>query len=1118
MPQKLPFRRVGNLCVLTAILICVIAAAAAAASGPRDDESGNPLWLRDPAISPDGGTIVFRYQGDLWRIPRDGGRAARLTVHEAFDKDPVWSPDGRWIAFASDRYGNFDVFVMPAEGGPAERLTFHSAPDSPSSFTPDGKNVLFTSTRLDSPANIEYPHYRALPELYSIPVAGGRPAQVLTTPAVDAVFARDGRRMAYTDRKSLEDLYRKHHRSSFALDVWLYDAKDKTHVKLTGFDGEDREPVWTPDQKGLFFLSERDGTFNVWRMDLDDPDNPEQLTGHERHPARSLSGSDAGDLCYSQNGELWLLAANGSEPRKLPVSIRAEDRDNPVEYLKLNKDITEISLSPTGKELAFVARGEVFVCSVEHGLTRRVTDTPEQERSVDFSPDGRSLVYAGERGGSWNLYRADLAREQDPFFYSATLIDEKPVLESDHETFQPSWSPDGKEIAFLEDRTTLRVIELDSGKVRTVLPGDRNYSYADGDQWYDWSPDGKWFLVTFLSPSRWSDEVGLVPASGKGEVRNLTFSGYEDSAPRWAMDGEMMFWFSDRNGLRRHGGGGSQTDVFATFFTEKAWDRFRLSEAELELAKLAEENGGKDDGEKKDADKKDADKKDEDEKDEKLPSGFTPPDPVDPVDLDLANSEDRTLRLTTHSARMADAALTPDGERLLYLARFEKGFDLWSYKHREQEIKLLVKLGARRAGDLVVDREGKKAFLLVDGKPVSVEIDSGKMKPVGFDARMNLDRAAEREYLFEHVWRQIHQKFYVPDMHGVDWERYKKDYARFLPHIDNNDDFAELLDELLGELNASHTGAGYAPDHEGADGTGQLGAYFDPGHRGDGLKIAEIMPKSPLLQDGSKIEPGVIIEKIDGVPIRAGDNPNPLLNHKAGKPVLLSLRAAKGDDRWEETVKPISRGAQNRLLYERWVESRRAEVERLSGGRLGYAHVATMNDHNYREAFSEILGRYSDKEGLVVDTRFNNGGNLTEVLCTFLSGKLYSRNVPRGQQIGEEPWSRWHRPSIVLMNEGNYSDAHYFPWAYRELGIGKLVGMPVAGTATAVWWESLQDPTLYFGMPMVGVMDNRGRLLENRQLEPDILVDNDPASAAAGRDLQLEKAVAELLADIDAAK
>ena len=369
--------------------------------------------------------------------------------------------------------------------------------------------------------------------------------------------------------------------------------------------------------------------------------------------------------------------------------------------------------------------------------------------------------------------------------------------------------------------------------------------------------------------------------------------------------------------------------------------------------------------------------------------------------------------------------------------------------------------------------------------------------------------------MFEHVWRQMNKKFYQPEMHGVDWKAYKKDYAEFLPHIDNNWDFAEMLSEMLGELNASHTGSRYRARAEGADATATLGCFYDPEHRGKGLKILEIMDRSPLAKDGSKIEVGTVIEKIDGVEIAAGANFYPLLNHKAGEHVLLSLRDAKGKETWEEVVKPIGRRAQQRLLYERWIKSRRAETERLSKGRLGYVHVPTMADGFFRDAYTEIMGRYVDKEGVVVDTRFNNGGNLTEDLANFLDGEAFATNVPRGQMIGTEGGKRWNRPSIVIQNEANYSDAHYFPWAYKELGVGQLVGMPVPGTATAVWWETLLDRTIYFGIPQVGVVDRRGNYLENLQLEPDHLVNNDPESVAKGRDLQLEKAVEVLLGEID---
>jgi len=262
----------------------------------------------------------------------------------------------------------------------------------------------------------------------------------------------------------------------------------------------------------------------------------------------------------------------------------------------------------------------------------------------------------------------------------------------------------------------------------------------------------------------------------------------------------------------------------------------------------------------------------------------------------------------------------------------------------------------------------------------------------------------------------------------------------------------------------------------------------------------------------------MIIDKNNAPPTKKGENWYPLLNHQAGKLMLLSITNPEGKDDQKQqdvTVKPISGRAQGNLLYDRWVKQRQADTERLSGGRLGYAHVRGMNSRAFRDAFADILGRYSDKEGLVVDTRFNSGGNLTEFLIDFLAGVPYARNVPRGQFIGREPSMSWSRPSIVVQNEGNYSDAHYFPWVYRELGLGKLVGTQVPGTATAVWWETLQDRSLYFGIPQVGVMDNRDQLLENQNLDPDYFVDNEPGVAPTGRDQQLEKAVQVLLEQID---
>jgi Tol biopolymer transport system component/C-terminal processing protease CtpA/Prc len=1045
------------------------------------------LWLRAAAISPDGKAVAFSYRGDLWSVPATGGAATPLTVHAGYDTAPVWSPDGRQIAFASDRYGSFDVFVLPAAGGEATRLTFHSADDTPTSFTPDGKGVLFSSARLDAASNVQFPT-PPQPELYRVALAGGMPVQVLSTPANFAVWDKAGARLAYSDQKGYEMPWRKHDNSSFARDVWVWDRASNAHRRLTPAGVDDREPVWAPGEEGLYFLSERSGSFNVWRLDLAAPEHPVQVTKHAVHPVRFLSSSAAGDLCYTFDGEIWVRPAGAAESRKLEVTAAADRGDLAVAPLNVSGEVREFDLSPSGKEVAFVARGEVFVASVEHGTTRRITDTPGQERSVSFSPDGKSLLYAGERDGSWNLYRTDRTDTEEPAFFNATALKETAVLATPAEEFQPAFSPDGKEVAYLEERTTLKVLNLASGKSRVVLPGDMNYSYADGDQWYEWSPDGRTIVVQFLSPTRWSSEVGLVPAAGGAPVVNLTRSGYEDERPRWGRKGEVVFWATDRHGARQQAGWSREQDVFAAFLTRKAWDRFRLDEGAY--AQVAEKEKEAEKAKEKEKDKAKEKGKGKDE--EKTPAAKPEVKLPDPVTLELDAIEDRIVRLSMHSADLADADLTPDGETLVYLATFEKGYDLWKYVPRKKEIKLLAKLDAERAS-FRLDAEGKKAVVLADDKMVTIDLESGKSTPVKLSAKLELRAAAEREALFEHAWRQTQKKFYVEDLHSVDWSAMKTAYARFLPHVDNSRDFAELISEMQGELNASHTGGRYRPTRPDADSTAALGFFPDPAWTGEGVRVLEVIEKSPLQKAGGKVRAGVVITAIDGVTIAPAANWYPLLNRKAGAPVRLALLDPATQTRWEESVKPITWQEQAPLLYDRWVRSRRAAVERLSGGRLGYAHIRGMNDGAYREIFEEIFGRAVNKEAIVLDTRFNGGGNLVEPLTVFLSGQVYYRAVPRGRQIGVEPGMRWTKPSIVVMNEGNYSDAHCFPTAYKALKLGETVGMQVPGTCTSVWWERMQDRTLTFGIPEVGYLDAAGKLTENQHLDPDYPVDNDPA-------------------------
>jgi len=1060
-----------------------------------------PLWLRYPAISPDGQSILFCTKGDIHKVPSSGGQAIPLTISDSYDFSPVWSHDGKLIAFASDRYGNFDVFIMPASGGEATRLTFHSGADIPSDFTADDQRILFSSMHQDLVTNVQFP-MSEFPELYSVSVKGGEAALVLTQPAIAAKVNPAGDKIIYHDQKGYESDWRKHHTSSVTRDIWVYDLKTKKNAQLTTFPGEDRNPVFDANGDDYYYLSEQKGSFNVHRSSLSRPAESSAVTAFSKNPVRFLTRSKNGVLCFGYDGEVYTQPGGVASARKLEVRVAQDGRQVLQQTVPVQEGITEMRLSPKGKEIAYVFRGEVFAGSVEGGVAKRITNTPWQERSINFSPDGRTLVYAAEVNNTWNIYSTSIVRKEEPYFFASTVLKEDAVVATPAEEFQPQFSPDGKEVAYLENRVVLKVVNLASKQTRTILPAEYNYSYADGDQNYRWSPDGKWFLVQFGYVRLFTPQVGLVSSDGKGSVVNLTKSGFASYDPRWGIDGTMTYFGSTREGAADTAGNTVTGDICGLFFTREAYDRFRLSKVDFDLLK-EQEDKAKEEKEKADKEKaKDSKAKEAEVKKE---------EPIKDIVIELEGLENRKARFTINSANIADMALTKTGDKLFYLASFEKGYDLWMTELRTKDTKLFAKLGARYAS-MELSADGKALFVLAEGKITKIDPESAKMDPVIIGGEMALDQSAEKAYMFDHMWRQIKQKFLVADLYGADWDFYYTTYKKFLPYINNNYDYAEMVSEMLGELNASHTGCYYmGPRNQSGDTTASLGLFLGYDYAGPGLKVAEILSGGPLDKAALKIRPGHIIEKIDGQAIDGSVDHYQLLNRKAGKLTLLSAYDPATQTRWEEAVKPISLREEGLLLYRRWVKARRAETDRLSGGRVGYVHVEGMDDSSFRTVIEEVLGLSIDKESLIVDTRFNGGGNLHDKLADFLSGKKVFDILPRGQLVGYEPYDKWIKPSIVLMGECNYSDAHLFPVEYKIRGIGKTLGMPVPGTGTFVWWEGQIDPTLVFGIPQGGWMTPDGKLCENNQLEPDIPVKNDPDVMAAGQDQQIAAAVKELL-------
>lgn len=1054
-----------------------------------------PSWIRHNSISPDGKTLAFSYKGDIWTVPSTGGEATQITSNQAYDSEPLWTRDSQNIIFTSQREGSKDIYLTSISGGVPKRLTALPGNETPLAVLEDG-SILF-SWYNGSVESESYGDFPGTAQLYRTDISGSAPSLVTSLPIMAMSVNSDGS-VIYEDYKGYEDPLRKHHTSSVTRDIWSYTpaagekgiSSQGRFTKLSDYRGEDRNPVFAADGDRFYYLSERDGKCsNIYRSSLSDPKEAVRLTSETRNPVRFLSISDDGTLAYSCNGDLFTLREGGT-PAKVDISLTRDESERELQKFSYSSGASSMAVSPDGKEVAMVIRGDVFVTSTDYRTTRRITNTPEQERNVDFSADGRELYYSSERNGHWGIYKTSLVRKEDKLFTYAVQTREELVSTPGETCFQPDVSPDGKWVAYYRNRTELVVKNIKSGKEKSLFK-DINYSYSDGDQGFEWSPDSHYILCNWQADGGWNNsDVALIDIE-TGEITDLTRSGYSDSNFKWALGGKAMTWESDKNGYRSHGSWGAESDIYIMFFDGKAMTGFGRSKEQIEIDNML---------------KSEKEVKAE-KKEEKKDSLDKAKNKMEKLKLDLASRDDRIKRLTPSSNMMGDHFLSPDGNNLYFTQRLEKGYDLCVRDLQEGSIKVLAK-GV--SGTFYPSSDGKNLYVF-SGKGISrLSLPSGKSEAITFSGEYEYKPALEREYMFEHVWKQVQEKFYVEDLHGTDWQYCHDNYKAFLPHINNNFDFQDLLSEMLGELNGSHTGARYRVSSTRT--MGCLGVLYDTDWKGNGLKIKEVLPGGVLSLADSEIKPGDIIETIEGRKLESPADVLSALEDKAGKRICITVK--KGSGKPEEMFVTAAH-SDSTPLYRRWVRQREEMVERLSGGRVGYVHIKGMDSESFREMFSKALGKYRNCDALIVDTRHNGGGWLHDDVVTFLGGKLYTKYIPRGQFIGNEPFTKWTKPSCMLIGEDNYSDASGTPLAYRQLGIGKLIGAPVPGTMTAVWWETLIDSSLVFGIPQVGswsVAD--GRFVENHQIEPDIEVYNDPASVLRGEDKQLEAAVTEMLKEI----
>ncbi len=1063
------------------VLLCCDSIAQASEIDPK-----RPLWLRYPAVSSDGSRIAFSHSGQIWVVPTTGGQALSYTTPEYYSSSPVWSPDGRYLAFASKRHGNLDLFVVPADGGgTAKRLTRHSSDDIPYAFSADSSQVYFSSARLGD-ATVQGaapPDAPVARQLYSVPVTGGRERLVLPTPALDVATDRQGRYLLYTDFPGTEQPWRKHSVSAAARNIWAYDLTTGAHRRLSDYRGEDRNAVWSSDGTTIFYLSERSGSFNIWRQSFNGKSEPVQMTFHKHHPVRFLSASRNGLLVYSYNGELWRLDPDKAKPERVSVRISQSPMLEGSNYRNVSDQATEMAVSPNGKELAVVAHGEIFAVSTLTGRSRRITSTPHQERSVSFGPDGRSIVYASEKSGVWGIYEARLVRPQDRLFLESATFQEQALVVGAIDAFLPRLSPDGTMLAYLEDRKRIKVLDRKSGSTRTVFEDPRFYMVSDFDSSFVWSPDSRRLLIrggNWISGS----DIMLVSVNGTHGPINLSQSAYNENGLTFSADGKSVLWLSDRNGLRDALSGQAQAEVFQVFLSSPAFEQAKLSPEELML-------------------------------NSPVPSPGAPPvrpDISTPEEIDTSALRYRTRRMTPFPMHLRWYTLASDNRTLIALeARRDGGVNGYLIDRTTETINQLFTF-PQPVGDIEADAPLQHLFFLTPQGIARFHLPSKTLTNLPFQAEIGWS-TEEITAIFEHVWRLTATRFYEPTLNGVDWKFYRQEYRKFLPYLTCWEEFAEMLGEMVGELNASHTGAMAIP-RRGAEGeeTASLGLYYDQSHKDSGVKVAAVLAGGPAHRSNTALMPGAVINRVDGMPITPQMDIHELLSRKAGKKVFLEINPANGGSPVQESIVPVTLADEHRLGYDRWAERNRALTERLSGGRIGYIHINVMDLTNFQNIFSELMGPQSDKEAVLLDVRYNVGGNIHDQLIALLTG-VRSGSVVRsdGKTIALLPHQRWTKPSALLANASSYSDGMIFPYYYQAMKLGSLIGEPIPGSGSAALQELQQGQRLLYGIPQLGFKDMDGKWLEKRDVVPDILVFNEPASVAAGRDMQLEQGVQALL-------
>ena len=1100
--------------------------------------------LRHPSYSK--GRVAFSYLGDIWTSSDTGTNPQRLTDNKARDIYPRFSPDGNAIAFSSNRDGNYDVFVIPATGGKPKQLTFHTADDNVVGWTPDSKEVVFSSTRGKGA-------FPSVATLFKVSVDGGIETPIDTDWGANASYSPDGKKLAFMRHPAVWS--RKHYRGSYAADLWVMDTTSKTYAKLgdSEFKGNYLWPMYT-DKNEIYFVSDRTASEkniafggpevmksvnNIWKIS-DKGGAAVQVTHHTDGNLYFPSiSADRKTIVYEDNFGMWKLDVASGKSTEIRVDLKSDSKDNDTELITVTNEADAFNLSPSNRRAAVAVHGEIFTIATDRGEPQRVTETPWREEDPRWSPNGKYLAFISDRTGRQEVWISDEPGKNP-----------KKISDVDCDKSQIVWSPDSKSLLWSGSDHKLRKVDVDTVKTDVVASSDTNN--ITGGQW---SPDGKW--ISYSKQDRLLRFQVWIKNLEKGDEHAIASDMFQySSGAKWTPDGKKLLFTAGisapamaSQGFR---GSGAQLYSFALTHSDKAPESREINTEEQALAQLNDQPQGPPQRRAQQAPV--TVNIDWDDMDRRIMKLGNIPGSVGSISA----SPDSKSILFQVGGGFGGAAPAPDtiaAGPQLYIIK-DDGTGMQRLNTTVTEPTARAGRGAPGGGggrgfgggnEPQWSRDGRSVYTMIAGHLYSVSVpastdDSGPAgaraggaggggrggapvvsaattgapagaapKRIDFTVRMIIDRQAERKQVFEEAWRVMKNRFYDPKMHGVNWAAAQDKYESVLEHVADTEELHNLIMEMIGELNASHTGisgGGLLPGETAPERMQTRNPGFSISPDASGFyKVDAVQRKGPADKEYIKVAPGNFILAVNGKQLKTSDNYWQLLNVLPGRKLEFLVNSKPSTDgAWTISIDPLTQVAHSNLEYELWVENHKKMVDKLTNGEIGYLHIKAMDAPSLQK-FQEDLIDLRDKKALIIDQRFNGGGGIDQELLQILNQrKQYQRTRGRDSIDMPRPVQAFYAPMAVLQNERSASDAEMFPDGFRRLGLGKLIGMPTMGAVIGTGAFTLMDGSI-IRTPGAGVYTAAGENMENYGVVPDYTVDNGPADFFSGHDRQIEKAI-----------